>query len=175
MLRLDRFVLALAFVGLLLSGCRTYGGYDSEAKTYQAMQRSVEAFADELDRAEAELQTLADAAKESDTLQSLVHDYEGALEEHRALLETQRRRLERLSASSGYREIQRAYGATVTEQRMMEQNYRRLVRAVRVTVQGTGLDLPPPQEEQQYTIRPANFPSLRTGERLSMEQVLRGL
>ncbi|WP_251952807.1 hypothetical protein [Salinibacter ruber] len=172
MLRANRFVLLLAFVGLLASGCRTYGGYDTKPKTYQAMQRSVEAFADELDRAEADFRTLADAAEASDTLQALAEDYQALLDEHEALLETQRGRVERLSASSAYRSLQRGYGATVKEKNIMMKKYRHLVRSVHATVQGTQVGPTAPDAERRYTIRPVNFPSLQDEERLSMEQAL---
>jgi len=172
MVRVDRFVFLLALVGLLVSGCRTYGGYESKPKTYQALQRSVEAFADERDRAEADFRTLSDAAEASDTLRSLADEYQALLDEHESLLETQQNRVEHLSASSAYRALHRGYGATVTEKRMMEQKYRRLVRAVHATVRGTGTTSEATNTERRYTIRPVNFPSLQDGERLSMEQAL---
>lgn len=175
MLRANRFVLLLALVGLLASGCRTYGGYDTKPKTYQAMQRSVEAFADELDRAEADFRTLADAAdaaEASDTLQALAEDYRALLDEHEALLETQRNRVDRLSASSAYRSLQRGYGATVKEKEIMKTKYRRLVRSVHATVRGEQAGPTAPKTERRYTIRPVNFPSLQDKERLSMEQAL---
>lgn len=175
MLRVDRFVLSLALVGLLIGGCRTYGGYDSTSKTHQAMQRSVEAFSDELNRAEADFRTLADAAEESDSLQSLVDEYQAALDKHESFLEMQRRRVERLSARSDYRSLHRAFGATVTEQAMVEQTYQRVIRAVRTVVQGARPESAISKAERQYTIRPANFPSLWDADRLSMEQALRGL
>ena len=174
MRRADRFLLLFALVGLLASGCRTYGGYDSKPKTYRAMQRSVEAFADELDRAEADFQTLADAAEESDTLRSLADEYRALLDEHESLLETQQNRVERLSASSAYRSLQRGYGATVTEKQMMMKKYRRLVRSVHATVQGGRMELSAPSPERRYTIRPVNFPSLEEKGELTMERALAG-
>lgn len=174
MLRVDRFVVLLALAGLLVSGCRTYGGYDSKPKMYQAMQRSVEGFADDLNRAEADFRILVDAAEESDTLQSLVDDYQAVMDAHKSLLEKQRHRVEQFSASSGYRTLHREYGATVTEQRMIEQNYRRVVRAARGSIQETPLHSPGPTVDRQYTIRPANFPSLWDVERVTMEQALGG-
>ncbi|WP_103029065.1 hypothetical protein [Salinibacter altiplanensis] len=174
MLRTDRFLFMLVLVGLLASGCRTYSGYDSKPKTYQAMQRSVEAFADELDRAEADFQTLKDAAEASDSLQSLTDAYQGLLDEHESLLETQRSRVERLSASSAHRSLHRGYGATVKEKRMVMRKYRRLVRSVHATVQGERAGPSSPDTERRYTIRPMNFPSLRDGGQLSMEQALAG-
>ena len=172
MVRVDRFVFLLALVGLLVGGCRTYGGYESKPKTYQALQRSVEAFADERDRAAADFRALEDAAEASDTLQSFADDYRSLLDEHDALLEMQRSRVERLSAGSAYRALHRGYGATVTEKRMMKQKYRRLVRAVHATVRGTEATSEASTTERRYTIRPMNFPSPQDGERPSMKQAL---
>lgn len=176
MLRVDRFFLSLVLVGLLvLSGCRTYGGYDTEPKTYQALERSVESFSDELDRAEADFRALEDAAATSDSLQALAEEYQALLTEHESLLDTQRSRVERLSSDSGYRTLHRAYGATVTEQRMMEQKYRRVTRTVRATVQGSHTERAAADGERRYTIRPIGFPSAQEEGRLTMKQALRGL
>ena len=47
---------------LLLTGCRTYGGYDTEARTYAQMQQANSQFANDLTRAEGELNALQNAA-----------------------------------------------------------------------------------------------------------------
>lgn len=176
MLRVDRSTLFLIVAALLvLGGCRTYGGYDTKPKTYQALEKSVESFADELNRSETEGRTLADAATASDTLQALADEYQALLSEHETLLETQRGRIERLSPSSGYRTLHHAYGATVTEQRMMEQKYERLTRTVQATVRGTQAAAETVKVERRYTIRPIGFPSVRDEGALTMERALRGL
>lgn len=176
MLRVDRSTLSLVVAALLvLGGCRTYGGYDTKPKTYQALEKSVETFADELNRAETEGRTLADAATTSDSLQTLAEEYRSLLSEHESLLATQRARVERLSPSSGYRALHHAYGATVTEQRMMKQKYKRLTRSVRTTVQGAQAAEATVKGERRYTIRPIGFPSVQDEGELTMKQALRGL
>jgi len=176
MLRVDRSTLSLIVAALLvLGGCRTYGGYDTKPKTYQALEKSVESFADELNRAETEGRALADAATTSDSLQALSEEYQALLSEHESLLETQRSRVERLSPSSGYRSLHHAYGATVTEQRMMEQKYERLTRTVRTTVRGAQAAEATVKGERRYTVRPIGFPSVRDEGELTMERALRGL
>lgn len=176
MLRVDRSLLPLLLVGLLvLGGCRTYGGYDTKPKTYQALERSVNSFSDELDRARTEFRALEEAAAASDSLQALAEEYQALLAEHESLLNKQRSRVERLSPGSGYRTLHSAYGATVTEQRMMGQKYRRVTRTVRATVQGADAEQAGSDGERRYTIRPVGFPSVEEEGRLTMKQALQGL
>lgn len=175
MLRSRQFLLFLVALGLVLGGCRTYGGYDTKPKTYQAMQKAVQSFEDEATRAENDLQELQEAAERADTLQVFAENFQGLLDEHQSLLETQRQRIERLSPSSTYRNLQSAYGATVTEQRMMQQKYRRILRRIQTTVQGVTTQASRPKTDRRYTIRPVGFPSLRNSEDLTMDQALRGL
>ena len=175
MLRSRHSVLLVAFVGLLLSGCRTYGGYDTEPKTYQAMQKAVQTFEDELNRAEADLQKLKTAAANADTLQSLAQQFQALVEEHKSLLQKQRDRVEQFSLDASYRNLNNAYGATVTEQRLVQQNYQRVIRSVRAIVRGTAPPTARPETDRQYTIRPIGFPTPINERQLTMEQALRGL
>lgn len=158
---------------LVLSGCRTYGGYDTEAKNFEAMQNAVQSFEDDLNRAQAELQTLEEAAT-SDTLQALADRYQDHIHEHEALLETQQERVRRLSPDASYRTLQRAYGATVTEQQMMDQKYQRVVRTVQATVQDAASEETPSTSTRRYTINPVNFPDAETDTELTMDRALQG-
>lgn len=169
------FVLVVAFLGLLLSGCRTYGGYDTEPNTYQAIQTSVHAFESDLHRAETDLQKLETAAANSDTLQSVAEEFRGLLEEHESLLEEQQTRVANLSPDASYRNLHVAYGATITEQRLMRRKYQQTIRNVRSIVQNEGGPAISSISNRQYTIRPVGFPTPRKGKQLSMEQALRGL
>lgn len=175
MLRSRHSVLLVAFVGLLLCGCRIYGGYDTEPKTYQAMQEAIQTFEDELSRAETDLQKLKTAAANADTLQSLAQQFHALLEEHKSLLQKQRDRVERLSPDASYRTLHNAYGATVSEQHLMQQNYQRVIRTVRATVQGTAAPTSRPDRNRRYTIRPIGFPTPTNEKQLTMERALRGL
>jgi len=176
MLWLRRFVLLSTVVGLLvLGGCRTYGGYDSEPKTYKAMRSTVDSFESDLNRAEANLRRLEEAATEGDTLQSFVREFRGLIEKHRSLLEKQKRRLKRLSRKSSYRALHRAYGATVTERRLTRQRYQRTIRNLGRAVQGsTAVRTPSPDAERQYTTKPIGFPDSEPADTLSLEEALRG-
>lgn len=175
MLRPRFTLLCFAMLGLVLSGCRTYGGYDSKPKTYQSMQKAVQSFEEEFTRAETDLQTLESAAADADTLQPLVRQFQNLFDEHESLLQKQRDRVERLSSSSTYRNLHTAYGATVTEQQMMQQKYQRLIRTVRTAVRDTTVQASRRKIDRRYTVRPIGFPPSEEGKQLSMEQALLGL
>ena len=176
MLRLRHAPLFAALALLVLTGCRTYGdGYDIKPKTYRALQSAVESFEDELSRAEADLQMLRGVADDADTLRALADRYEELIGEHNSLLETQRERVDRLSAKAGYRSLHTAYGATVTEQRMQKQKYRRTLTRIRATVQGPAVAQPPsPDKLRRYMIRPVNFPESDRTKALTMREALSG-
>jgi DNA repair ATPase RecN len=165
----------LALFGLTLSGCRTYGGYDSKPKTYQAMQKAVQTFEEEFDQAETDLRKLETAAVEIDTLQALAVQYRDLIDEHESLLQKQQDRIERLSSSSSYRNLHVAYGATVTEQRMVQQKYQRVTRTVRAVVQEAPVQEARVKSDRRYTVRPIGFPRAEEKRPLSMEQALQGL
>lgn len=166
-------VLALAAV-VLLGGCRTYGGYDTEPKTYQAMQKVVKTFEGELERAKTDLQMLEEAATERDTLHSLAKQFHDHVREHESFLHKQRQRVDRLSADASYRNLHNAYGATLTEQRLIQQKYQRVIRTVFAAVQDTVFRSPSSERDRQYTILPVGFPIQEDGEMITMEQALRG-
>ena len=138
------------------------------------MQKAVQSFEEEITRAETDLRKLESAAADIDALRPLVEQFQGLLDKHESFLQAQRDRVERLSPSSTYRNLQTAHGATVTEQQMMQQKYQRLTRAVRTTVQNTTVQASRPQIDRRYTVRPIGFPPSEE-KQLSMEQALRGL
>lgn len=175
-------------VGLLvLVGCRTYGGYDSEARTYEEMQQMVEEFSQEFNQAEEDLHQLEEAASENDALQPLATQFHDLVEQHRVLVEEHRERVDGLSPESGYRDLSRTYRAMAKEQFTLTRHYHRLVRSVRATVQeGTSgqpsfeeEDPYPPRAasrtESVYSIEPLGFPESRQEDSLTMEEALQAL
>lgn len=167
-------ILLFVLAGLLvLSGCRTYGGEGMEAKNFEAMQNAVQSFEDALNRAQADLQTLEEAAT-SDTLEALARRFQEHVDEHEELLASQEERIGRLSPDASYRTLQRAYGATVTEQRMMEQKYQRVIQAVQATVQDGDVETSTSASTRRYTITPVNFPDSEADAELTMERALQG-
>lgn len=158
---------------MVLSGCRTYGDFGAEAKTYRLLEETVLDFEENLDAAKQDLHKLEEAAADVESLHSMVDRYQSLTHEHEALLEKQRSRVERLSADAGYRDIHRAFGATVTEQRMMEQKYRRALKTIRAHVQDTPMEVPAVARlDRRYTVKPIGFPKKQGEDRLSMERVL---
>ena len=186
-----RFVLVSALVCMLiLDGCRTYGDYNTESKTYEAMYKAVDSFENKLYRAKADLrmlkaahsyvsklsrqQAIERAATQAEALQPLLAQFQAHVDEHSSLLETQLDRMRRLSPDASYQTLSRAYGATVTEQRMMRKKYQRVIRTIWVAVPPKR-QLPLVTVDRKYTIRPINFPTVGSDTTLTMGQALQGL
>lgn len=147
-----------------------------QEKTYEAMQRTVQSFESELERAEADLRRLKEAADEKDGLTPLVSRYGDLIDEQKALLHTQRRRVERMSPESNPRSLRTAYGATVTERRMLEEQYQRVIRKVQGVIQTNGSTSSGSSiTRSNYIVTPTGFPREQGSDRLTMEQALRGL
>lgn len=175
MLRSRRVVLLTVGLSLLIfSGCRTYGGYGVQEKTYEAMQTTVQLFESDLERANADLNRLEEAAAQAEELQAVVDRYRHLIAEHESLLATQRHRLERLSPESDARTLHGAYGATVTERRMLRQKYQRATADVQAVVQGTTAAAAEVPSARHYRVTPIGFPTDEPGD-LTMEQALHGL
>lgn len=176
MFRLYHAAVTIAAAGMLLfSGCRTYGGYETKPKTYQALQETVQSFEEDLSQATSDVEKLETAAEEADTLQRFVEEYQSFIEEHKSVLQKQRRRVDRLSPESTYRNLHAAYGATVTERRMMTRKYQHVIRQVRAVVRGVPMVASGGDKNRQYTIRPVNFPDSDGRKQVTMEQALQGL
>ena len=119
---------ALLFAALLmLTGCRTYGGYGSEDAIYQEIQETAERYADRAERLAGDYQALTDAAADdaelaaySLVLATLIERQEDALAFH---LQT----ASSVEDGDSYRKLSRALGAMITEQQMIEDLYASLV------------------------------------------------
>lgn len=147
-----------------------------QEKTYEAMQTTVQSFESELERAEADLRRLKDAADEKEGLEPLVRQYSDLVHEHESLLHTQRQRVERLSPESNPRSLRTAYGATVTERRMLQQQYQRVTRKVQGLIQANGNRISGSSVvKSDYTVTPMDFPREQRSDHVTMEQALRGL
>jgi hypothetical protein len=144
-------ILGVLALMLLLTGCRTYGGYDTEARTYAQMQQANSQFADDLTRAEGELDALQTAASTNADLQPLAERYADLVASHRETIETHRALVESLSADTDYRTLSRQYGRLVTEQRMLSQNYRSVTERVYAAVTGNPEPTRIVPESESYT------------------------
>lgn len=122
--------IAVLTVFLLLSGCRTYGGYGAEAAIYNQIERVLERFDEHLSRTRAELRALEAASSDDPTLAVLSTQYAELVAAHEAMLEKQRRMASRLSPNSTYRTLHRTYGSMVTEQSLLRDQYQGILRNV---------------------------------------------
>lgn len=171
-----RVFLAALLGTLLLAGCRTYGdqGYGSEAKTYSAIQQTVQLMEQDLSRAESELRRLQSAAESADTLQGLADRYRSLVETHATTLEDHQQQAERLSGESAYRTLHRIYGAMVIDQRLLHRQYERTTRKVWATVRDSTIPRTPRRRASSYSITPVQYPQDERPD-ISMAEALRGV
>ncbi|MES3629991.1 MAG: hypothetical protein PPP56_07470 [Longimonas sp.] len=171
---LSRSILFSALALLIVfSGCRTYGGHDSEERTYAQMQQANERFASDLSRAEGDLEDLQDAARTNDVLQPLAERFETILEQHREHLDTHRDVEASLSPSTDYRTLSRQYRRIITEQRMVRQAYRLTTERVYAVVTDGDVPTQVMREAEAYT-EPLIYRQQRNAEPLSMRDALAG-
>ncbi len=115
-----RFALVIAVV--IFSGCRTYGGYDSEALTAEVIEQ-LSARAAELARlAEGEYDLLRQAAGQDVELGAYAASYGELIERNRQLAQD----LSEKPVPGDYRGIRRAAGAAITEINMLQTGYSRI-------------------------------------------------
>ncbi len=108
------FVLLCSLV--VVSGCRTYGGYDSEEATYEQIQRSIQLFEEDIRRARSNAAALQEAAGQNPALGGLASHYAIFVEAGEALLDHNRSLAADLSPGSSYRSLHRAHGAIMAQQ-----------------------------------------------------------
>ncbi|RMH63057.1 MAG: hypothetical protein D6685_08215 [Bacteroidetes bacterium] len=123
-------VLLLLFV--IVSGCRTYGGYGTEDATLAQIEQANEQFTAALSRAETEAQVLRAAVGRYPALAPVAAGYEETLARHRALIARHEALLEQAAATSGlfawimqtrYRTISRIFGGLLAEQQVVYDRY----------------------------------------------------
>lgn len=123
-------VLAVALGALTLGGCRTYGAYDSDDRTYAALQQAVTLFAQQATRTRADASALVAAARTDAALAPWATELEGLLAAEDSVVARQRRRLAALDGEGDYRTLNRAYGAVLSEQAEVRDRYVALVDRV---------------------------------------------
>ena len=126
-----RFSFLVCFLILILSGCRTYGGYDSEVALFDQVEESNSVFANELNKARGELQKLQQAAQQDVSMAPMVAEYEMLLEKHSHLVELHADLAATLEVKTGilgqltpaYRHLNRVMGSIAVEQNAMKGQY----------------------------------------------------
>ena len=130
---LSRIFLFCTLSIVVLSGCRTYGGYDSEEATYNQIVEINSQFANDLERARGDLSRLEQAANQMASLSEYVHEYEELLSHHEHMIEEHAALTETLEVRTGfvgqltpaYRNLNRALGYIAAEQAAMRNSYYR--------------------------------------------------
>lgn len=168
---------SLVLVGLLLlTGCRTYGneGYESQRKTYAAIQETMQQLDQDLGRAQSDLRQLESAADSLDTLKPLADRYHALVSSHEATLALHRGEADELSEGSSYRSLHQAYGALITDRRLLQRQYERTIRAVWATVRDTIPPLAPARRRSTYMTTPIGFTDAEAVPAITMARALQG-
>lgn len=165
---------------VVVSGCRTYGGYDTEELTLEQIHVAIEQFEDELARAEAEANVLLAAASGNPAVAVLAEDYQRALLLHQALLERHRALAADLEDFSlfqrinqiRYRALNRVYGAIVAEQQEMRDRYAQVYDRVAYVVGRSYQDEVDAQRHARYYVVPPQYERMKQLPHPSMRNLL---
>ena len=170
-------VLLFIFVagGLVLTGCRTYGGYGSEEKTYHQIQETIRQLEQELGRAQSDLRRLETAADTVDALKPLADRYRELVASHEGYLQTYRGQAEALSAGASYRNLHRTYGAMITDRDLLHRQYTRTVRVVWATVRNVDVPRKTTLSSSMYSTTPVGFPRVRFRGPITMAEALQAV
>ena len=162
----SNLVLLLVFV--VLTGCRTYGGYDTEQASYDRIETINALFAQDLEKAKGELQFIQQAAGNDAELQAAVAQYEALLAQHEAMVAAHDELASTLVVNTGflgklttsYRDLNRGLGYIATDQLTMRNQYKAFAtsllddsqKAMLQTVQARYQIAPPYYESIRYAI-----------------------
>lgn len=114
---------------VVVSGCRSYGGYGSEEVMYRQIVQMIDRFEEDLERARGQL-TVLDGAVEGDSLLAeMVDRYALLVRGQEAILDENRRLAGELSAGSSYRSLRRVHGSILAAQRTLGVQREGLLRA----------------------------------------------
>lgn len=164
-----RIFITVLVIGGLTSGCRTYGGYNSESATYEQMQQAHRVFEEELNRARADLAKLQAAAGEQPDLSRTATRYAKVVEGHEVVLAEHADLIAGLSADSDYRDLKRAFGGIVAQQRTIRIQYEGVLNNAFASQDTTSI------AERPYALIPPYYERIRQDERaLTVNELLAG-
>jgi len=169
--RLFRLATLLLLV-VLVTGCRTYGGYGTEEELQNQISDAVDEFEKDLARSEADLAVLERAAENQSSLDVMVDRFESDIAAHKEMLASHRTIAQNLEGSSSYRDLHRGYGTITTEQRMMRNTYNRTVRNIRSVAIGEPVEATPLPNESFYYVEPVAYARLENPKRVTMKEAL---
>ncbi|MEX0821476.1 MAG: hypothetical protein WD021_04960 [Rhodothermales bacterium] len=163
----------LLIVFLLVSGCRSYGGYGTEAATYRQIERVLDRFEEDLARARADLRALESAATDHPILEVVAAHYAELVRAHAAALDEHGATAARLSADAGYRTLSRVYGALVGARHLVRGRYQSLLRYVYDAFGEAGMSSAI-DEARPYALVPPYYPRIADrGSVLTVNEVVR--
>ncbi len=127
-----RAMIAVALLGVVLAGCRTYGEYGSTEETFEQILLANEAFAEGLQRARADLNLLEAVAAGDPVLQLAAEKYRTLLLNHEAILAENRELAAHFEEDDldSYRDLHAAFGAILAEQDVIYGQYAALREAI---------------------------------------------
>ena len=163
------FPTTLLLVSLLVltTGCRTYGGHDTEQATYDQIQKTNQQFSEALNKAEAELDLLQRAAASESALAPFVSDYQALIDHHGMLVEEHAALAANVSVIGGmmgrlttsYRDLNRVLGTIGSEQKEMKIAYELFLNNLRATLDGVAA--PTVQDVSRYQVAPPYYEQVR--------------
>ena len=174
------------FIGLfaclfLLTGCRTYGGYDSEEALYAQIEKTNQQFADELNRARSEFSLIQNAASSNRMFAPFVDQYEAILEDHAEKVEAHAGILAGLEVKTGfigqlgqsYRMLNRGLGSILTDQAQVRDAYVHLLNNINREAKGEAFTPVSIPEPGRYQAVPPFYEAIRYAlESVSPEQAV---
>lgn len=180
--RRTRGVWGILVLVLLVTGCRTYGAYDAREKTLEEIQQAAERFAEDFERARAERDALQRAAASNSALTPFIERFDAILERQETLVAEQQTLAAEADAGTNplfawvgpdsYRHLHRAYGAMVTDQRIIRDRYRMVLDDLALA-QGTMAAPGRIEELGRYQVAPQFYQRLiNTSERRTVAMVL---
>lgn len=165
---------------VMISGCRTYGGYGTTELIPQQMQQAVQQFEDDLERAESDILALSEATAQNAALEPAETQYRDLVALHQTFLEAHRATLDEYEDGGTYRALNREYGAMIAEQRLIEMRYAEMHARIRRISSGQ----PPTSEAtpaigstlaSRNFVNPNFYSRVQNRQPLSMQEALRGM
>ncbi len=160
-------------IALALTGCRSYGGdYGNTEETYEQLLVTNRLFAEDLERARADMNLLARAAQDDPDLEEHAEQWRRLLLFHEAALE-ENHELAADADADDYRSVHRLYGAALSEGRLVRNQYQSLLRAIAQVGDTTEAEPFRMYTEAQYWVAPTYYERVQSAqERLTMRQAL---
>lgn len=152
-----RTLLTIVVAGIVLAGCRTYGGHGNEAATYEQIQKAHQIFQDDFARKQADLRKLEQAAAGDGILSGVAMQYAQIVRGQEAVLARQAEQIAELSADSDYRHLHRVFGAIISQRNTIRTQYDGLLASLAQSEAGLDTTDATVQVERPYALTPPYY------------------